>query len=434
LTGVANRALFQDRLEDSLAQGRRDGSMTALLLLDLDRFKEINDRLGHPAGDRLLKEVAYRLTLCARETDTVARLGGDEFALIATRLSEPAGAGVLAEKILDAMGDPIQVDGQNLAAGCSIGIAVAPGDGDDATILFKNADVALYQSKAEGRGVYRFYDVQTHTEARKRRDLEVELRQALRGDRLVIEVQPKIHGLTGELAGVEALVRWKHPERGLISPAEFIPVTEANGLVMELGEWLLKKACWQCAAWQRLGLPAIPVAVNISIAQLREGELPNVVSQALAESGIPPACLELDLTESTVMQDLEHVRAVLIRLQELGVSISIDNFGTGYSCLSSLSRLPVNKLKIDQSFFAALSGDEAGKLLAAAIIASGKGLSMEVIAQGVETARQPEYLALKGCDDLQAYYVSPPIPAEALPSWYQIHLELSRQRRLADRP
>jgi diguanylate cyclase len=423
LTGVANRALFMDRLAENLALRRREENHLALLLMDLDHFKDVNDRLGHPAGDSLLRQVANRLMYSVRDTDTVARLGGDEFAVIAAGLDDPGDAAKLADKLMETMEASINVEGEHLRIRLSMGIALAPGDGDDPDQLFKRADVALYQAKGDGRGIYRFYDPAVHASLRGRREMHLALSGAIERGELSVEYQPKIQCSTGLVVGAEALLRWKHPVQGLIPPAEFIPIAERSGLIVPIGAWVIRTVCEQVALWASQGMPHIPVAVNVSMAQLIDFRFVDIIGESLKNSAIPASCLELEVTESLMMEEPDLIKNTLGRLRDMGVCIAIDDFGTGYSCLAYLSDLPVDKLKIDQSLVAALSDGRHGEQVASAIIALGKNLRLDVIAEGVETPPQFQYLKENHCDDVQGFYFSPPVTADAFAGWYRHRLD-----------
>lgn len=417
LTGLANRAFFQSRLNDAVTQAKRMGGMVAILLLDLDRFKSVNDTFGHPAGDLLLVEAAKRLIDCTRETDTVARLGGDEFAVIATNIVHPDVAGVLARKIIEAMAAPFDLDGHRVVTGTSAGIALFPLDENDPDELLKMADMALYQAKEQNSGTFNFYRAEVNERARIRKALESDLRRATDEKNLELYYQPILNPYNGEIISAEALLRWNHPERGLIMPDEFIPIAESNGLIVPLGERALRIACGQIVAWREAGLPPIPVAVNVSAIQFRSGQMAETVARVIRESGVDSSCLELELTESAVVDNIEIVYEELRQLHELGTKLIIDDFGVGYSSFAYLRQLPFDKLKIDRSFVRDIvQGSNGGKIVTA-INSLGKALGMEVIAEGIETESELSFLMREKCDGVQGFYFCKPVPADAFTAW-----------------
>lgn len=430
LTGLANRSLFHTRLGDAIAHAKRTKQLVAVLLLDLDHFKNVNDSLGHPVGDMLLTQVSERLTACARESDTVARLGGDEFAVIATNMTHGDGAAALARKLIDALAAPFTLNGQEVFTATSMGITLFPLDAKEPDQLLKNADMALYQAKAEGRGRYRFYDAKMNARAQARKTLEFEMRRALERHEFCLHFQPKINTFTGDLTGVEALIRWQHPERGMVLPGEFIPVAETTGLIVPLGDWVLHTACAQSVAWQEMGLPPVPVAVNVSAIQFKGTDFIDSVTRAIDESGIDPACLELELTESTVMDETEVMTELLHRLRDLRLNVAIDDFGTGCSSFLRLKKLPVNKLKIDLSFVRNVTDDPANAAITKTIITLAKNLNLGVIAEGVETAEQFAFLLHHECQEVQGYYISRPLSGDQFTVWYGERLQnLAREGR-----
>lgn len=408
LTGLANRNLFQDRLNQALAYSRRHESGLAVLFIDLDNFKHINDSLGHDAGDLLLTRVATRLSGSVREGDTVTRQGGDEFVLI---LSEESDVQVVTKRILKAMSEPFDINGRELRITCSIGIACYPKDGEDQQTLLKNADAAMYQAKELGRNNAQYYESGMNTKAMERLELENGLYQALARNEFLLHYQPQVDLQTGEIVGMEALVRWLHPVRGLVSPAVFIPVAEASGLIVSLGEWVLRTACAQNKAWQLAGLKPIGVAVNLSARQFRQPDLVERVVDILRETELDSTYLELELTESLVMQDVEKTIGTLGRLKAMGIKLSIDDFGTGYSSLSYLKRFPIDTLKIDQSFVRDITTDPDDAAIAKSIISMAHDMQLSVIAEGVETEAQKSFLSLCRCDEMQGYFFSRPVPA-----------------------
>ncbi len=413
LTGLPNRMLLHDRLEQSVLNAARHKSGFAFMFIDLDRFKTINDSLGHQVGDELLRGVAARLTACVRATDTVARLGGDEFAVILENLchDDDEGSQQVAEKMIGAMAAPMMIGSQPLSTSCSIGISLYPADGRDSASLMKNADVAMYYAKEKGRNNYQFFSAEMNARAQERLSVENYLRLALRRNELVLHYQPRMNLASGVLVGVEALIRWQHPRRGLLPPGKFIDVAEDSGLIVPIGEWVLESACEQIGAWQRLVKPDLRLSVNISVGQILDGErLYRAVAQAINRAGIDPATLELELTESHLMQNIEEKAALLNRLGDLGVGISIDDFGTGYSSLSYLKRLPVDSIKIDSSFVHDIDKDPNDEAIIKAILAMAHSLRLSVVAEGVETEAQFRALKALGCDEFQGFFESPALP------------------------
>ncbi|OQX12150.1 MAG: hypothetical protein BWK76_18105 [Desulfobulbaceae bacterium A2] len=412
LTGLPNRLLLQDRFDQAMAHAQRDGHRIALLFLDLDRFKTINDSLGHPFGDRLLQAVALRLQESIRDTDTVSRQGGDEFVLLLTELALPDDAGLVAQKILAAMTEPFSVDQQQLGIMCSIGISIAPDDASDYDTLRRQADTALYAAKGAGRATYRFFTEQMNLHVLEILDLEHRLRHAVAGGELSLNFQPQFSLAESRLVGAEALLRWQHPELGAISPARFIPVAEESGLIVAIGEWVLTQACRQARAWLDAGLEVPVVAVNISALQFRQDNLVERVAAILVDSGLPPARLELELTESLLIQNLERTLSTLNAFKSMGIRLSIDDFGTGYSSLSYLKRFKLDILKIDQSFIRDLAEDADDAAIVRAIIQLARSLNLHVIAEGVETVAQRDFLLAQGCDHVQGYLFARPLTAE----------------------
>lgn len=414
LTGLPNRALLHDRLEQALASAARHGKRIALLFLDLDRFKTINDSLGHMMGDQLLQGVALRLTGCIRETDTVSRQGGDEFLIVLTGMDTPDDAARAAEKILDRLRQPFDIDSQQLGTSFSIGIALYPEDGTTVESLMKNADTAMYHAKESGRNTYRFFDERMNVNALERLHLENGLRRALENNEFTLYYQPQVDLESGRIIGMEALLRWFSESMGSISPARFIPLAEECGLIVPIGKWVLQTACRQARSWQDQGFPAVPVAVNLSALQFRRADIVATVATALADSGLAGTWLELELTESLLMQSGPDVEATLGHLKALGVRLSIDDFGTGYSSLAYLKRFPVDRLKIDQSFVRDIAEDPDDAAIVRAIIQLGRSLRLEVIAEGTETPEQMDFLRDERCTAAQGYLFSPPLPAEAV--------------------
>ncbi len=435
LTGLANRRLFRNRLEHMLSNISRSGSSVALILIDLDHFKHVNDSMGHDSGDALLAVVSERLKHCVRFTDTVARLGGDEFAIILPNVPDTLMVSSIAEKILHALSRPLLIDDQEIAISASLGISLAPEDSSSAENLIKNADLALYRAKDEGRNSFKFFTVEMNTLLVEHLRLVQHLRQAIEHEQFRLQFQPQIDLLSGQLVGFEALVRWVHPENGIISPADFIPVAEETDLIVPLGRWILRAACAQmrqlCDA-QLVNNRAV-MTVNLSIRQFGDPQLVRFIRDTLLEFGLDPAQLELELTETVLMENIESNIDMLNNIKALGVGLSIDDFGTGYSSLGYLKRLPVNVIKVDRSFVMDIPHDRDDMEITAAVIAMAHKLHYKVVAEGIETAEQFQFLRESGCDYGQGYYFSPPLYPEALVDYcrhYQQSLEsdLSRQR------
>lgn len=412
LTGLPNRTLFQDRLAKALAGARRRGENLALLFLDLDDFKKINDSLGHSAGDLLLKEVAERLKKWAREQDTIARLGGDEFVVILTGLRDAAGAALAADRLMNAMGAQFVIQGQVLSVSCSVGISVFPNHGRDGEALVKNADAAMYSAKELGRNNFRFFTQEMNRQAMERLTLESKLRQAIQNKELYLVYQPQWDLAAQKITGAEALLRWRHPLLGLIPPDKFIPIAENCGLIMPMGEWVLKTACAQARQWQDEGLPPMTVSVNVSAVQFRQETFPALIRRVLQETGLSAQYLELELTEGLLLSNVEVTHSVLRELEDMGVKLSIDDFGTGYSSLSYLKHLPVYKLKIDRSFVRDITVDPDDAAITGTIISMAKSLDLKVIAEGVENEEQMLFLREHACDEIQGYYFSRPLSVE----------------------
>jgi diguanylate cyclase (GGDEF)-like protein len=415
LTGLPNRVVLRNRLEQALAGVRNQGRTIAVSYLDLDRFKDVNDSFGHETGDELLKAVADRLRSCIPNDDEyhtgelVARFGGDEFAILQTAVRKPDESAVLASRVVDALRAPFSIDGQEIFIGTSIGIALAQEDVTASQIL-KHADMALYRAKADGGGTFRFFEPEMDVQLQARRALEVDLRKALANREFELFYQPQINIEENEIGGFEALLRWHHPERGLVSPAEFIPVAEDTGLISPLGEWVIEEACREAASWPR----KIKVAVNLSPVQFRNRGLVQSVSRALASSGLAPNRLELEITESVLLQDNESTIATLYQLRRLGVRIAMDDFGTGYSSLSYLRSFPFDKIKIDQSFVRELSSRADCLAIVQSVASLGASLGMPTVAEGVETEDQLRQVQAAGCTDAQGYYFGRPTPAPEL--------------------
>lgn len=412
LTGLPSRSLFQDRLSLALTQANRNKDMLAVLLLDLDDFKNINDSLGHNSGDQLLKQFASRLAGSVRESDTVARLGGDEFVVILPNVATEEDVTVVTQKFLKLGSEPFTIDGHELFITCSIGISFYPKDGEDAETLLKNADAALYSAKDKGRNNAQFCSAEMNLKALQRFTLENDLRHALKRQEFLVYYQPRVNLRSGEITGMEALVRWQHPEQGLVPPGMFIPAAEDSGLIVPLGAWVLHTACAQNKAWQAAGYKPVCVAVNLSARQFGQQDLVELVTRTLQETGLDAAYLELELTESMIMHDAEATIATLNELKAIGVKFSIDDFGTGYSSLSYLKRFPIDFLKIDQSFVRDITSDPDDAAITKTIISMAHDLGHKVIAEGVETEEQKSYLHLHHCDEMQGYLFSKPVPAK----------------------
>jgi len=416
LTGLPNRLLLNARLEHSLQHAHREGTNVAVLFLDLDRFKKINDSLGHPVGDRLLQLVAERLSVSIREEDTVARLGGDELTIVLGHVDDARHAATVSQTVLDKLSKPFELEGQDVFVSASIGISLYPQDGRDATTLLKNADAAMYMAKSEGRNGYHFYSEELTVRACESLALETNLYRSVEREELLLHFQPQVSLQSGNIVGVEALVRWRHPEIGLVPPAKFIPLAEENGLIGAIGKWVLRAACAQAKAWQNDGLTPFRIAVNLSGRQLGKINIVQEVRDVLEDTGLDPCYLELELTESSVMKQAERAARTLDALRELGTTIAIDDFGTGYSSLSYLKRFPVDRLKIDRSFVRDIPEDANDIALAKAIVALGHSLNLSVVAEGVETQAQRELLTSIGCDEMQGFLYSAPRTASELAS------------------
>jgi diguanylate cyclase len=411
LTGLPNRALFMDRLEREIAYAGRDAHRFAVLLLDLDRFKLINDTLGHAAGDLLLSGVAQRLSAVTRDVDTVARTGGDEFLVLITGPRDQLDLGALATEIGKALCWPFVVNGAEVHTSASIGISLYPEDGKHVDALVAHADEAMYFAKQRGRNSFQFFNKAMSVFSQARLDMENDLRRALPLNQLEVHYQPKSDVATGRISSVEALLRWYHPTRGLVSPADFIPLAEESGLILSIGEWVLRECCRQAREWQRKGVPFLRVAVNVSPVQFRQSNFLQAVHSALVEFDLMPQYLEIELTETTVMGNAEDSVQILEALSRLGVVVSIDDFGTGYSSMSYLRKFPIDKLKIDRSFISELTTNAADASIVQAIISLAHSLRLKVVAEGVETAEQLQRLRDFGCDQYQGFYRSAALPA-----------------------
>lgn len=412
LTDLPNRLLLNDRLTQAITLARRHRKQLAVLFMDVDNFKNINDSLGHMIGDKLLQSVAQRLTTCVRSSDTVSRQGGDEFVVLLAD-TDQAAVGYSASKILMAMAEKHSIDGHELNISLSIGISVFSGDGENAETLLKNADAAMYHAKERGGNNYQFFKQEMNDRVVERQSLEGSLRQALARQEFVLHYQPKVNLATGVIKGAEALIRWRHPVRGLLSPNQFVAIAEDSGLIVPIGQWMLREACRQAQAWQVAGLRPTPIAVNISAVEFRrEGFLPDI-RDILEDTGLAPCYLEIELTETVLVQDIESTMLVLHALKALGVKLAIDDFGTGYSSLSYLRQFPIDTLKIDQSFVRDITTMEGDATIASAVIGMGNSLNLRVSAEGVETREQLAFLQAKHCEEGQGFYFSPAVDAQA---------------------
>jgi diguanylate cyclase (GGDEF)-like protein/PAS domain S-box-containing protein len=426
LTSLPNRAMFSHILNLWIRSAIRYGRHFAVLFIDLDRFKVINDTLGHEAGDQMLREMGQRLGDTVRKSDVVARLGGDEFVVLIQEVSEPRQVEVVAGKILGALMKPLSIQGQECRMTASIGIAMYPADAQDEQSLMKNADIAMYRAKQEGKNTYKFYSQETNVHSFERLALETSLRRALERDEFFLHYQAKLDLKTGRITGVEALVRWQHPELGAVPPGQFIPLAEETGLIVPIGKWVLETACAQNVAWQRDGLPPLRMSVNLSARQFADEDLLNDIAMALEKSGMPAELLELELTESVVMQNAQRADLVLSAIKRMGARLAIDDFGVGYSSLTHLKRFPIDTLKVDRSFIRNLPHDVEDKAITEAIIAMGKSLNLTVVAEGVETLEQETFLRERACDETQGYYFSKPIPSDQFAELLRQRIETAR--------
>lgn len=420
LTQLPNRLLAKDRMELAILAADRTQTKSALLFLDLDNFKTINDSLGHVVGDALLKQVAIRLRDSVRDTDILSRQGGDEFLIVLGGITDSDAIMVVAEKILESLTQPFDIEHHELSTSLSIGVAVYPDDGSDFDTLLKKADTAMYQAKESGRNTYRFHTEQMNVNAVDHLQIRNGLRQALEKQELVLYYQPQINIASGRIVGAEALLRWRHPDMGMVLPGRFISVAEDSGLIVPIGDWVLMEACRQAVLWQKAGLPELVIAVNLSGVQCKRGDLERSVTLALTASGLDPALLELELTESILIQDAEKVLNKVRRLKSLGIKLAIDDFGTGYSSLSYLKRFDVDKLKIDQSFIRDMADDPNDAAIVRAIIQMAKSLNLKTIAEGVEDDRQLSLLHLQHCDEVQGYYFARPMAADEFAAYLRV--------------
>jgi diguanylate cyclase (GGDEF)-like protein len=410
LTDLANRVLLNERLEQALGQRIHREEMVAVHHLDLDQFKAVNDTFGHPAGDKLLKIVADRLRTLVRETDTIARMGGDEFVVVQAPIADPAEATSLAQRIIASMSEPFDLDGHQAVIGASVGIAVGPSDGLKPDRLLRNADLALYRAKGDGRGTFRFFEATMDLQMQTRRIMERDLRKALSAGEFELYYQPVVNLASGDISGFEALIRWNHPEQGLVSPAAFIPLAEETSFIVPMGEWVIRQACATAAQWPG----DLSVAVNISAAQFRYPGLMQVIVGALATSGLQPTRLEIEITETVLLQNRETTLAVLHQLRELGVRIAMDDFGTGYSSLTYLQCFPFDKIKIDRSFVKDITENAGSLNIVRAVAALAKGMGMTATAEGIETREQLDRITCEGCTEMQGFLFSRPLPASEI--------------------
>jgi diguanylate cyclase (GGDEF)-like protein len=412
LTSLPNRSLFSKMLSQSISEASRYHRQLAVLFLDLDRFKHINDTLGHDAGDQLLQEVAQRITACLRASDTVARLGGDEFVILLPELSEDKYVAITAQKVLSTIARPFNLQDHEFRVTASIGISVFPQDGLDEQTLKKNADIAMYQAKQQGKNNFQFYSEKLNADSLERLTLELSLRHALERQEFQLHYQAKRDIRSGQITGMEALLRWDHPDLGIVAPMQFIPIAEETGLIVPIGKWVLKTACLQNGAWQQQGLPHLGMAVNLTARQFADENLLTDLAAILAETGMEASLLELEIAESLLMQDVKRALSVLTGLKHLRIRIAIDDFGIGYSSLSALKQFPLDSIKIDRSFICDVTSVSEDKALTEAIIAMGRTLSLTVVAQGVETKEQADFLRENACDEFQGFYFNRPVPAD----------------------
>jgi diguanylate cyclase (GGDEF)-like protein/PAS domain S-box-containing protein len=406
LTDLPNRASFAERLAATLEKAAKDEASFAILCIDLDRFKEVNDVFGHSTGDALLLDVSRRMQKAA-ENAFLARFGGDEFALIVADGTQPSSSAAMADRLLATVADDLEIGGHRMRIGMSIGVAIYPNDGSDATTLLANADAALYRAKEDGRGTIRFFEADMDKRLRERRAMQHELRSAVVNGEITLHYQPQAH-INGTISGFEALVRWNHPTRGLVPPGVFIPLAEESGLIIPIGEWILREACREAAAWPK----RLQIAINLSPVQFRHGDLPGLVHSVLLETGLAPGRLELEITEGVLIGDFSRAVSILRRLKALGVRIAMDDFGTGYSSLSYLQAFPFDKIKIDRAFISNLDRNSQSAAIIRAVIGLGRGLDLPVVAEGVETRDQLAFLAREECNEVQGYLVGRPAPIE----------------------
>jgi diguanylate cyclase (GGDEF)-like protein len=429
LTHLPNRVLFHDRLHQAMEYAKRHDRLIALLFIDLDDFKRVNDSLGHAAGDRLLQEIARRFGRVLRETDTLARLGGDEFTVILTDIQNPQDAVSFVRKLLDSLRTPFELSGQMIQMSASIGITLYPTDDTDETDLLKDADTAMYQAKSRGKNTFDFYAPELTRSVRARLTMEGELRAALAQDQFLLHYQPIVSLSDNRCRSLEALIRWQHPERGLVAPDEFIPVAEESGLIQEIGDWVLDQACAQLRTWEDQGLTDLSMAINLSPVQFRRDGLVSRLARTLRQHQIASHRLHMEITESLLMEQNRHVAETLQTLDAMGVSLCIDDFGTGYSSLSYLRHFPLHRLKIDRSFVQDMLHAEDTRSLVSAIVVMAQALRLEVVAEGVENRQQLELLREMGCDHVQGFLLSRPVPAADIPPWLEQSIHGNEIRR-----
>ena len=423
LTGLPTRTLTRDRLERAIARAQRENRSGALIFLDVDSFKLVNDTLGHAMGDALLMQVAHRIKQCLRVSDSVGRHGGDEFLVVLEDTEDTHAICEIAEKILDIMQEPFQIDHTPISVTVSLGIAAFPADGTDPDTLIRKADAAMYHSKEAGRNTYRFFASSMNLESAEHLKLRTDMRKAIQSEEFVLHYQPQIDLSSGSIIGVEALLRWEHPELGLTPPDRFISIAESSGCIVPIGEWVLQEACRQGAAWIAEGLPPMMIAVNLSAVQFRRGDLEDTISRALSNSGLPPHCLELELTESILLHNTSNILQLIQRLKALGIKLSIDDFGTGYSSLAYLRELAVDKLKIDQSFVRDMVHDAGSASIVRAVAQMARSMNLRTIAEGVEDPAVIESLRECGCDEAQGYHYARPMPAQACTDFIRQHIQ-----------
>jgi diguanylate cyclase (GGDEF)-like protein/PAS domain S-box-containing protein len=423
LTNLPNRALFNDRLSQAISLAERQSKQLAVLFVDLDQFKRINDSLGHSVGDRLLRSVARRLVACVRRTDTVSRLGGDEFLILLSQIEHSEDAAITARKILRAVAAPHVIDSKSLDVNVSIGGSTYPADAQNAETLVSYADVAMYEAKQQGRNSYQFFRTDMRARMATRVALERDLRCALGRNEFTLHYQPKVNFQTGQCTGMEALLRWQHPERGLLSAATFVPIAEECGLIVAIGQWVLLEACRQARAWSDLGLKVVPVAVNVSAVEFRARDFLSGIRAVLIATGLDPQNLELELTEGVLMQDAESAVVTLLALKAMGVKLAVDDFGTGFSSFTYLRRFPVDTLKVDKSFVHEITEDSDGTTIVNAMINIGKSLKQRVVAEGVDTRSQLDFLQRHGCNEGQGYYFSQPVTAEEVEKMFNTEVQ-----------
>lgn len=412
LTGLPNRYLFFDRLDWAILQAKRHQTSCAVLFIDLDHFKYVNDTFGHDKGDLVLQKTAQKIKSCIRENDTFARMGGDEFTVLLQDFDTLDDISLTSQRIIQALESPIYINGQKIYVSASIGVSIFPEDGEDASVLMKHADTAMYSAKNDGRKRHHFFKLSMESYAVKRVEMEEHLRNALLQGEFKVFYQPQINLATGHIVGAEALVRWQRPNLGLIPPGQFIPYAEETGLIIPIGEWVLREACTQCQFWQQTGWPSLRIGVNLSAHQFKQTGLFNMVHTVLKDTGLKPQFLDLELTESDAMQNVDASLKILMELKELGIQVSIDDFGTGYSSLSYLKQFPIDRLKIDRSFIADIATDPNDATIVQAIVAMAHCLSLDVVAEGVETEEQLKFLRQHGCNEVQGYFLGHPVPAD----------------------